>query len=267
MRLLCLLLIAAGLAAQEPTRNDPTADLGLDQRLDAQLPLDAPFSDAEGNAIRLRDCFHDRPVVLALVYYGCPQLCTLVLNGLVRCLKAVPLDAGRDFHVVVISINPEEGPDLARRKKASYVASYGRDRRADGWHFLTGREEEIRQVADTVGFRYRYDPETRLYYHAAGVMVATPEGRMSRYFYGIEFPPRDVRLGLVEASDGKIGSLTDAVLLFCFHYDPATGKYGFVILNVLRLAGGITVALLAFFVFRTLRRDRRAGAHAGGEAG
>jgi protein SCO1/2 len=257
--LLALLLLAAAARAQEP-KIDPTRDIGIDQEvgLGKPLPLDARFVDEEGRPVRLGDLIGERPVILALVYYECPMLCTLVLNGLVSCLKVVDFDAGTDFDVVVISIDPTETPELAQRKKKSYVAAYGRPATAAGWHFLCGEQAEIARVAKAAGFRYVYDEDRDEYAHAAGIMVATPEGRLSRYFFGIEFPPRDLRLGLVEASDGRIGSVVDSVLLFCFHYDPTTGRYGFVIQNVIRLLGGLTLLVLAVFVVRSLRRERHA---------
>lgn len=231
--------------------------VGIDQRLNEALPLDAEFVDSEGNAVRLGDYFGEKPVVLALVYYECPQLCTLELNGLLRAMRVINLDAGKDFEVVTVSFDPGEGPELGARKKEEYIRQYKREGAEQGWHFLTGSEESIRELTSSMGFRYRYDPKTDLFNHASAIMVATSEGRLSKYFYGIEYSARDLRLGLVEASEGKIGTAVDAFLLYCFHYDPKTGKYGMVIMNVLRLAGGVTVFLLVGFIVVMLRRDRR----------
>jgi protein SCO1/2 len=197
-------------------------------------------------------------VILAFVYYECPMLCTLVLNGLVSALRAVELEPGRDFDVVAIGIDPDETSELARAKQARYLDEYGKPETAGGWHFLTGAEPEIRRVADAAGFRYAYVPEKDEYAHASGVVVATPDGRLARYFFGIEYPPRDLRLALVEASDGKIGTLVDQVLLLCYHWDPLTGRYGLAIMNVIRFLGGLTVLGLVVFVGRALLRDRRA---------
>lgn len=231
--------------------------IGIEQRLDQQVPLELRFTDSAGHEVRLGELLRDRPAILTLVYYECPMLCTMILNGLARSLKPVRLSVGRDYDVIVVSINPRETPELAEAKKRIYVKQYGREGAAAGFHFLTGEQEQIERLAQAVGFRYTYDAETGLYNHASGIMVLTPAGRLARYFYGIEYPARDIRLGLVEASEGRIGSPVDAVLLYCFHYDPTTGRYGLLIMNVLRLGGIATVLLLGAFVFVSLRRDRR----------
>jgi protein SCO1/2 len=230
--------------------------IGIDQRLNAQVPLDLPFVDESGREVRLGEYFGKRPVILALVYYECPMLCTQVLNGLVSALGTLTFDAGREFDVVAVSINPREGPGLATQKKAAYVERYGRPHTAPGWHFLTGREEDIRRLADTVGFRYAYDAEIGQYAHGAGVEVLTPKGVVSRYFYGIEYSPRDIRLGLIEASEERIGTPVDDVLLLCFHYDPATGKYGATALGMVRIGAVLTVAAFLVFLAVSLRRER-----------
>ena len=265
--LLAALLLAPSLpaaaGAESPPRTASTKlpaaleGVGIDQRLNELVPLDAEFADEHGAAVKLGDYFGEKPVILALVYYECPMLCTLELNGLLRALRAVPLDMGADFEVVTVSFDPDETPALAAAKKDEYVGKYGREGADGAWHFLTAPAGSIDRLAEAVGFRYRYNPATDLFNHASAIFVLTPEGRLSKYFYGIEYSARDLRLGLVEASAGKIGSAVDEILLFCFHYDPETGKYGVVIMNVVRLAGVATVLLLGGFIAVMLRRDRR----------
>lgn len=244
-----------------PAGSSPTADLlrdvGIEQHLDTQLPLDALFRDEIGREVRLGGYFGDQPVVVALVYYRCPMLCTQVLNGFLKSSQAVPLEIGRDYQVVTVSFDPRETPDLAAEKKASYVRAYRRSGAAQGWHFLTGDRQSIDRLTDAIGFRYRFDPKSDQFAHASGIALATPAGRLSRYFYGIEYSPDDLRLGLVESSSGRIGSLVDKVLLLCFHYDPLTGKYGLVIADALRMAGVLTVILLGAFLIVMYRRERR----------
>jgi protein SCO1/2 len=253
-----LALLAAPAAAQGGValqRFDPSQDVGIDQRLGEHIPLDLEFRDERGQTVKLASYFGKKPVVLALVYYQCPMLCTLVLNDLVRALRALPLELGRDFEIVTVSIDPRETPQLAATKKASYVETYGRD--GSAWHFLVGDEASIGALARAIGFRYVYDAEADQYAHAAGLIVATPEGVLSRYLYGVEYAPRDLRLALVEAGDGRVGGLADQVLMLCFHYDPTTGKYGFAIMSALRIAGVATVVVLVAFMLRSLRRERR----------
>jgi protein SCO1 len=228
-------------------------NVGFDQNLNAQLPLGVAFRDEAGRETPLASYFGTRPVVLALVYYQCPMLCTEVLNGLVMSLRGMSLESGRDFEVVVVSIDPSETPDLAARKKAEYLRRYAKS--STGWHFLTGNKPQIEELARVVGFRYAYDPKTKQFAHASAIMVVTPSGRLSRYFYGIEYAPRDVRLGLVEASQNKIGSPVDQILLYCFHYDPHTGKYSAVVMNIVRLAGALTVLILGALLVWLWRRD------------
>lgn len=255
--LLCLLAFADAPAGAQNTPADVIRQVGFDQKLDAQVPLELGFRDATGQPVALQNYFGKKPVVLALVYYDCPMLCTMVLNGLVRSLRAVKLDAGDQFQVVVVSFDPGETPALAAAKKDAYVHQYGRAGAAEGWHFLTGEQVSIRRLTQAVGFRYTYDARSRQFAHASGIVVLTPSGKVSRYFYGIEYAARDLRLGLVEASANKIGTTIDQVLLFCYHYDPLTGKYGFVIMNFIRLAGLATVLALGGFIFLMLRRERR----------
>jgi protein SCO1/2 len=258
---------AASLHAQA-TFGRPTIlrDIGIEQKMGAQLPLDIPFVDDHGQAVTLRD-YTGKPLVLALVYYTCPSLCDLVLNGAVRGVRGLKFAVGREFNFVAVSFDPRENFSLARDKKVNYVRAYGRPGADSGFHFLTGTEGASRVLADAVGFHFRYDPNTNQYAHPSAIMIVTPEGRVSRYFYGINYPARDVKLGLMDATGGKIGSPTDQVQLFCFHYDPATGKYGLVIMNVLRLAGVVTMVLLGGAVFLMLRKDKHLLLAPGGRRG
>jgi protein SCO1/2 len=235
------------------------ARIGIDQRLNEQVPLGLPFVDETGREVTLGDYFGKRPVLLALVYYECPMLCTQVLNGVTGALKVLSFDVGTEFDVVAVSINPKEGPGLAEAKKKAYVERYGRPGTADGWHFLTGREENIRALANAVGFRYEYDEEIKQYAHGAGVELITPKGVIARYFYGIEYAPRDIRLGIIEASEERIGSAIDSVLLLCYHYDPATGRYGATALTMVRIGAVLTMIGFAVFLFISLRRERASG--------
>jgi protein SCO1/2 len=232
--------------------------IAFDQRLNAQLPLDLPFTDDTGRAVTLGDYFHHRkPVVLTLVYYDCPMLCTLVLNALAGTMKGMSLNPGSDYELVTVSFNPRETPQLAAAKKKSYIQRYGHPEAASAWHFLTGQEPAIEQLTAAVGFHYVYDPSTGIYAHATGIMVATADGRLAKYLYGIEYSPRDLRLALVDASAGRIGNPVDRVLLYCYHYDPKTGKYGLVVLNVIRLGGLVTMVALGSFVLVMARRERK----------
>lgn len=229
-------------------------DVGIDQKLNDAIPRDLVFRDENGNAVKLSQFFAQKPVVLSLVYYDCPMLCTQVLNGLDRSLRDVPMDIGKDFEVVTVSIDPSESPKLASAKRDLYTGIYGRPGAAAGWHFLTGEGSQIKRLTNAVGFRYAYDAESKQFAHASAIMILTPEGKISRYFYGIQYPSRDMRLGLVEASEGKIGSPVDQVLLFCYHYDPVTGKYGLVISRIIKVGGLLTVLAIGILVF-ALRRN------------
>jgi protein SCO1/2 len=231
--------------------------VGIDQKLNQSIPLNLTFRDERGNPVEIGQYFVGRPVILSLVYYTCPMLCTEVLNGLDRSLKAVPLDIGKDFNVVTLSIDPTDRPIIAEVKQEMYTGMYGRAGAAKGWHFLTGEEPQIKQLADAVGFRYAYDPDSKQYAHASAIILLTPEGKISRYFYGVTYPERDLRLGLVEASEGKIGSPVDQLLLFCYHYDPHVGKYGLLISRVFQLAGGLTVLLGGIALLILFRGDHR----------
>jgi protein SCO1/2 len=230
--------------------------VGIDQNLNAQLPLELKFKDENGQVVRLGQYFRNKPVVLALVYYECPGLCDLILNGLSHTMEQISLNVGSDYEVVTVSFNPKETWQLAQAKKANYIEKYNRSGAKEGWHFLTGDQASIKSLADTVGFHYKYDPVNNQFAHASAIYVITPEGKIARYFYGIEYKPRDFRLGLVEASANKIGSPADQVLLFCYHYDPTTGKYGMAVTQVTRVLGTATVLLLGGFVFIMLRRER-----------
>jgi protein SCO1/2 len=245
-------------------RFDPAQQIGLDQRLGEHVPLELVFRDETGREVRLAQLFGRRPVVIALVYYDCPMLCTLVLNGMVRTFRALALHLGEDYEVVTVSIDPRETPELAARKKAEYLRTYAAGdpspAAAAGWHFLTGDQTSIDALAQAVGFRYAYDPQSDEFAHASGIVVATPQGVLSHYLYGVEYITRDLRLALVEASQGRVGSLIDQVLLLCYHYDPATGRYGFAVVAAVRAGGILTVVLIVGFVLRSLVRERGARA-------
>jgi protein SCO1/2 len=238
--------------------------VSFDQRLGLQVPLDLPFRDETGRAVQLSQYFTGRPVILALVYYECPMLCVQALNGLVKSLKVLALEPGRDYVIVTVSFNPEETPREAAAKKDEYVGRLAKPGAADAWHFLTGTEASIRLLTDTVGFHYVYDPETKQYAHPTGMIVLTPEGKISKYVFGIDYGPRDLRFALIEASDHKVGTTVDRLLLYCYHYDPTTGKYGLVLLNVLRLGGVITVVMIGGFIVLMRRQEKRVRAEHGG---
>ena len=256
--LLSALLSAQPSGAHHTAQHTPDIlrEVGIEQRLQAQIPLDLVFRDETGRQVQLGDYFSAKPVILTLAYYNCPNLCTLVLNGLVRALRALSFTAGEQFTVVTLSIDPRDTPALAAAKKAQYLRQYGSPAAATGWHFLTGESEAIQRLTDTVGFRYTYDAEQDQFAHASGIMLLTPQGVLARYFYGIEYAPRDLRLGLVEAAANRIGSPIDQLLLYCYHYDPRTGRYSLGILNVIRLAGLVTVLTLGAFLGLMFRRER-----------
>ena len=233
----------------------PLREIGFDQNLDQQVALDIPFADEQGRTVRLGEYFGARPVVLALVYYDCPMLCTTVLNSLTSTLKVVSLDPGRDFEVVIVSFDAREKPALAAAKKATYLDRYNRAGAAFGWHFLTGAQPSIDRLTRAVGFRYVWDDGLKQFAHPTGITVLTPQGRLSRYLFGVEYGPRDLRFALVDASAGKIGNPVDRVLLYCYHYDPETGRYGLVVMRVVRIAGAATVLALGTFIAVMLRRE------------
>ena len=235
-------------------------DVTFEQRLNQPLPLDTPFRDETGRAVTLGDYFGQRPVVLAFVYYQCPMLCTQVMNGISSALKVVPFTPGRDFEVVYVSFDPRDTPQAAVEKKTALLADYQQTNTAAGWHFLSGDEASIRQVTSAAGFNYRWDEATGQFAHVSGVLVATADGRLSRYFYGVEYSPKELRMALVESGDGKVGSLVDTLLLYCYHYNPAAGRYGAIAMNLVRLGGAITALFLGGFIFLMRRRESQASA-------
>ncbi len=252
-----LVAVSVGPVWGEDTRPPALREVGIDQRLDAQVPLDASFRDEDGRTVTLGRYLGSKPAILVLAYYECPMLCTLVLNGLTKALRVLSFDVGKEFDIVTVSFNPSDTPALATHKKANYVAEYGRPGAAEGWHFLTGDQPSIERLAKSVGYRYKWIPEEKQFAHAAAIIVLTPAGRVARYFFGVEFAPRDLRLGLIEASENKIGSVVDALLLYCYHYDPVTGTYGPAAMNLIRIGGLLTVIALASYMVIMWRRDAR----------
>jgi protein SCO1 len=230
-------------------------NVGVDQHLDGQVPLDLQFRDETGKSVRLGDYFGKRPVILNLAYYGCTMLCGEVQSGIIGSLRALAFNPSTDFDIVTVSFDPKETPEQAAAKKSSLLLRYHRPGAEQGWHFLTGDQHNIEALTKSVGFDYQYDPTLNQWAHAAAIMVLTPQGKISKYFYGVEFAPKDLRFGLIEASENKIGTVVDQMLLYCYHYNPATGKYGAVIMNVLRLAGVATVLILGGLIFILFRRD------------
>ncbi len=266
MRALLSIITLLGLAISVVRADAPLpASLNgvrFDQRLNQQLPLDPTFHDEAGKLVRFGDYFADKPVILVLAYFRCPMLCTEVLNGLVQAMLDLPQTPGNEYEVITISFDPLDTPEMAARKKATYLERLGRPGAERGWHFLTGDEPNIHRITDAAGFHYTFDPKTGQYRHASGIMVLTPSGKISRYFYDVHYSPRDLRLGLVEASNGRIGSPTDQVLLYCFHYDPREGRYGPAIMNLVRAGGVLTMAFIGALVAGLWqlqrRKDRRA---------
>jgi protein SCO1 len=266
----CALLLAATLAHAEA----PDAQLAgvlrevrIDQKLDEQVPAGLVFTDETGKQVKLGDYFGKNPVILNLVYFECPMLCSQVTNGLVQSMRLLSLSAGQDFTVLTVSFDPRETAGLSMAKRAGYLKAYGREGGGDGWHFLTGDEDNIRKLTDAVGFRYVWDEKLKQFAHAAAIMLLTPQGKVSKYFYGIEFQARDLRLGIVEATDGKIGTLSDSVLLLCYHYDPQQGRYSMTVLGILRLAGIVTVLAVVTFMTVMLGREWRSRRLAARRAG
>jgi len=278
----CLLMILCGIVPAQksehynsplysPKKYDPSGSttsnglpkalkkIGIEQKLDSKLPFEATFKDEARKEVKLGSYFgKERPVILALVYYECPMLCNEVLNGLTGSLKGMSLQAGKDFDVVALSFDAREHnkEDLAKNKKTGYMERYNRPGTEAGWHFLTGTQEEIDKVTKAVGFTYEFDEKTNQFAHAGGIMVVTPEGKLSRYLYGIDYPPRDLKFAVMESSNNKIGNPVEQLYLYCYHYDPSTGKYGFAILNVLRLAGIATVLGMGLMMFVFWRRSK-----------
>jgi protein SCO1/2 len=235
-------------------------DVGIEQHLNEQIPPELSFRDESGNSVKLGDYFRTKPLILNPVYYKCPMLCSEVLAGLTSAMKGMKFDVGRDFDVLTISFDPRETPRDATESKAQYLKRYGRAGAADGWHFLTGSQESITALTKAAGFQYHFDEKTGQFAHSTAIMVLTPQGKIAQYYYGVEFPPGDLRLAMVQASHGKIGTLADQILLYCYHYDVAAGKYNLVIFRVLRLAGVVTMVLLGGFMIMMFRRDHKLGA-------
>ena len=258
--LLFALAAGSGLSPQAVPQGTPPAlrEVAFEQKLSQQLPLDIALRDEAGHAVKLSDYFGKRPVVLTLVYYECPMLCTLTLNGLASALSVLSFDVGREFDVVTVSFEPKETPELAAAKKATYLKRYKRKGAEAGWHFLVGDKPELDRLTKAVGFRYAWDESTKQWAHPSGVVTLTPEGRISHYLFGIEYAPKDLRLSLVEAAQGNIGTAVDQVLLYCYQYDPATGKYGAAVMRLLRAMSVLTVIALASFILTMWRRERLA---------
>ena len=243
------------MAAPANTRPPRLENVGIEQHLDAPVPPGLTFLDDTGKTVKLGDYFGHKPLILHLVYYNCTMLCGEALAGLASAMRLVKFDVGNEFDVITVSFDPRETPEMAAVKKKDYVGRYGRANAASGWHFLTGQPDSINALTRAVGFQYQYDAKSNQYAHATAIMVLTPQGHISRYFYGVDFPPKDLRMGLVEASQNKIGNAVDAVLLYCYHYNPETGKYGAMVANILRLAAGATILLLGGFLFILWRLD------------
>ena len=244
-------------AVAETSQQQIASRAGLEQKLGGRVPLHAPFKDEHGASVELGSFFGKKPVIFALAYYECPNLCTLVLNGILDTAQNLKFDAGKDYEIVVVSFDPHELPALAAAKKQIYLERYGRPGAANGWHFLVGDKDAIEQLCQSVGYRFAYDPTTRQFAHPSTMIVLTPDGKISRYFPGIEYPPRDVRLALIEASQEQVGSLADRLFLLCFHYNPQTGRYGLLIGRLMQISGVGTAALLACYIVASVRRERR----------
>jgi protein SCO1/2 len=254
----CLLFVVTFAGSARATTDDELRAVRFDQNLDQRIPLDTAFRDENGRVVTLADYFgkDKKPVVLVPGYFGCPMLCGAISNGLIESLQELRFDIGKDFTVLHLSIDPREGPAEAAAKKQTYLTRYGRHGADAGWHFLTGSEEATRRIADEIGFHYFYDAATKQYAHPSGIVILTPEGKIARYFFGVNFEPKQLRLALVEASQNKIGSPIDQLMLLCFHYNPLTGKYSFAILNVLRGCGAATVLAMAGFIAVSIKRNR-----------
>ncbi len=267
--LVALLALAATAWGQGMTQNMATPpanmrppglkNVGIEQHLNEQIPPDLTFRDETGKTVRLGDYFGKRPMILNLVYYQCPMLCNEVLSGLESSMRVVKFDVGKDFDVLTVSFDPKETPEMAAAKKADFVKRYGRAGAASGWHFLTGPQVSIDALTKAAGFQYEYDAKTGQFAHATAIIVLTPEGKIAQYYYGVEYAPRDLQLGLVQASQNQIGTVVDQVLLYCYHYDPDTGKYGAIISRILKLAAGATILVLGTFLIVMFRMGSTAG--------
>jgi protein SCO1/2 len=263
LRAVALAVLVPAAAVAQPAADRPAAlrEVGFDQRLGETVPLDITLRDEAGRAVRLGNYFRGKPVALNLVYFECPMLCTMALNGLTGALGTLSFEPGREFEMVTVSFDHREGPELAAAKKATYLKRYGRPQAAAGWHFLTGDAAAIQALTRAVGFRYTWDDATAQFAHPSGLVVLTPEGRIARYLYGVEYTPKDLRLGLVEASEGRVGTAVDQAVLFCYRYDPMTGKYGLLVMRLVRVGGVLTVLALGTFIV-VYRRPRPAEANA-----
>lgn len=262
-----LIWAACALASATPPNLPPNlTGIGIDQNLNAQVPLDTIFRDEDGASVPLRSFFGTKPVILAPVYYRCPLLCSQILSGVVAGLRPLSIKPGRDFEVVAISFDPNDTPAEATLKRAHYSHSYSSRAGIRGWHFLVGNQAAISAVMHAIGFHYRWDPVNKMFIHASGVMVLTPEGRVARYLYGVNYEPKDLKLSLVEASHNRIGSPVDQILLFCYHYDPKTGKYGAVVMNMLQIGAVLILVLMGVGGFALWRYDLRVHAKALKEA-
>jgi protein SCO1/2 len=249
--------------AQEPLPQDLIREVGFEQKLNSQVPLELQFIDSTGQPVHLGDYFNEtKPVILDLGYYECPMLCSLVRNALFESLKELEFTVGDEFEVVIVSIDPGETPEIAETKRRASIMSYERSMSDEGWNFLVGEEESIQKLADAVGFQYTYDANIDEYVHPSGIIILTPQGRVSKYIYGIDYPPRDLRLALIEAAEGKIGTPVDQFLLMCYHYDPVEGQYTLFITNIIRMVGVATVVVLGLVLFILLRRERHKNASA-----
>jgi protein SCO1 len=235
----------------------PLREIGFDQNLDQHIPLDTTFRDESGQTVQLARYFGRRPVVMLFAYYDCPMLCTQVISGLASALNVLSLKPGQDFEIVTVSFDPRDTPASASAKKAHFIERYRKPGASDAWHFLTGDQPSIDRLTKAAGFRYVWDDATRQFAHPSGVIVLTPDGRLARYLFGIEYGPRDLRFGIIEASEGRVGNPADALILYCYHYDPMTGRYGLVIMRVIRIAGVLTVLGMAAFIIAMTRRERR----------
>lgn len=253
---LLVLVWASPALAQKPLPQDLIKQVKFDQNLDAQVPANLTFTDSTGQPVSLGDYYGDTPIILSLGYYQCPMLCGLVRNGLVKSMKELDFDIGQDYQVVIVSIDSGETPDIAEAKRRASIMDYGRSTSPEGWNFLVGSEDNIKQLADTIGFKYVYDSRIDQYAHPSGIVILTPQGKVSRYLYGIDFPPTSLRLGLVEAASSKIGSPVDQLLLTCYHYDPVSGEYTLAIMSIIRIAGFVTVFIIGGIMFFMLRRGR-----------
>lgn len=265
MRILSAVILSMLVAASLPAADWQTAanlpsqleGVGLEQRLNQPVPKDLAFQDENGNPVKIGDYFGERPVILSLVYFNCPMLCPRVLNGLISSLKGMNLEPGKDFDLLTVSFNPAETSKLAAAKKQALLGQYGNPSAGPAWHFLTGNQDSITALTDAAGFHYTYDEKSGQFAHPSAIIVLTPEGHFARYFSGVDYPPRDLRLSLVEASHDQIGNPVDQVLLYCYHYDPATGKYGIVVWNVIRVTSFSVLFLLSGFLYLMFRRERR----------